>query len=159
DVPPAALHAHFHYPELAEDFFRKLDANQARCDLLLTTDERRKARMLRKAAARYRRGDVHVRVVPNRGRDIGAFLTGFGADLADRYEIVGHVHAKRSVFASGSSDPFFGERWREFLWQNLLGDQNPMMDIVLARMAADVKLGLVFPDSPQLPCWDGNRNI
>src|SRR5262249_1673944 len=72
---------------------------------------------------------------------------------------VGHVHAKRSVFASGSSDPFFGERWREFLWQNLLGDQHPMMDIVVARMAADQTLGLVFPDSPQLPCWDGNRDI
>src|SRR5262249_24451340 len=95
----------------------------------------------------------------NRGLDIGAFLTAFGADLADRYEIVGHVHGKRSVFARGSSDPFMGDRWREFLWQNLLGDQHPMMDIIIARMAADPRLGLVFPDNPHLPAWEGNRAI
>jgi glycosyltransferase involved in cell wall biosynthesis len=159
DVPSTALHAHFHYPELAEDFFRKFDANQSRCDLLLSTDQRGKAKILREVTAQYRRGDVHIRLVPNRGRDIGAFLTAFGADLADRYEIVGHVHGKRCLFASGSSDPFLGDRWREFLWQNLLGDQHPMMDIVIARMTADDKLGLVFPDNPQLPSWDGNRAI
>src|SRR5262249_10783625 len=122
DLPATALHAHFHYPELAEDFVRKLEANRSNCDLLLTTDERGKAKMLRQATAQYRRGEVHIRLTPNRGRDIGAFLSAFGADLADRYEIVGHVHGKRSVFARGSSDPFMGDRWREFLWQNLLGD-------------------------------------
>jgi len=159
DTPPTALHAHFHYPELAEDFFRKLGASRLRCDLLLSTDESGKARILRREAAQYQRGEVHIRVVRNRGRDIGAFLTGFRDKIRERYEIIGHVHAKKSVFASGSSDPYLGDRWREFLWQNLLGDENPMMDIVVGRMAADAKLGLVFPDNPQLPCWDGNRTV
>src|SRR5262249_60695705 len=45
ELPPTALHAHFHYPELAEDFFRKLAGNTIRCDLLLSTDERGKARV------------------------------------------------------------------------------------------------------------------
>jgi glycosyltransferase involved in cell wall biosynthesis len=159
ELPATALHAHFHYPELAEDFFRKLSASRLRCDLLLSTDERGKARMLRNAAAHYQRGEVHIRVVPNRGRDIGAFLTGFGEDIGGRYEIVGHLHGKKSVFARNPSDPYLGDRWREFLWQNLLGDQNPMMDIVVGRIAADEKLGLVFPDSPHLPWWDNNREI
>jgi glycosyltransferase involved in cell wall biosynthesis len=159
DLPPTALHAHFHYPELAEDFFRKLAGNATRCDLLLSTDESGKAKILRNAASQYRHGDVDIRVVPNRGRDIGAFLTAFGEEITKRYEIVGHLHGKRSVFARGSSDPYLGDRWREFLWQNLLGDSNPMMDIVVENMLADERLGLVFPDNPQLPCWDGNRDI
>src|SRR5262249_12220936 len=55
-VPPAALHAHFHYPELAEDLVRRIAPGGARCDLLLSTDEAGKAEILREAASGYRRG-------------------------------------------------------------------------------------------------------
>jgi Rhamnan synthesis protein F len=157
-LPSAALHAHFHYPGLAEDFFHKLSRNDARCDLLLSTDESAKASALRKAAAQYRRGEVQLRVIPNRGRDVGAFLTGF-ADVIARYEIIGHFHGKRSEHGGGVLDPFFGDRWREFLWQNLIGDQHPMMDVVIASLAADEKLGIVFPEDPYLYHWDDNRTI
>ena len=34
-----------------------------------------------------------------------------------------------------------------------------MMDTIVGRMAVDDRLGLVFPDNPHLPCWDGNREI
>jgi hypothetical protein len=156
-IPTAALHAHFHYPELAEDLLRKIAPRGPRCDLLLSTDDARKAEIVRGAAARYRRGEVQLRIVPNRGRDIGAFLTGFGDDIVARYVLIGHVHGKRSLHAGGEPDPFFGERWREFLWQNLIGDRHPMMDVVLARLAGDEALGIVFPDDPYLHGWDDNR--
>ena len=156
-VPLAALHAHFHYPELAQDLFRRIAPRGPRCDLLLSTDDGDKARKLRDAASGYGRGEVRIRVVPNRGRDIGAFLTGFADDIVTRYQIVGHVHGKRSLHAGGT-DPFFGERWREFLWQNLIGDLHPMMDLILARFAGDERLGIVFPDDPYLHDWDGNRS-
>jgi len=155
NVPPAALHAHFHYPELAEDLMRRIAPRGARCDLLLSTDDGRKAQVLREATSGYRRGEVKIRIVPNRGRDIGAFLTGFGDEIVARYEIIGHVHGKRSLHGGGL-DPFFGERWREFLWQNLIGGRDCSMDIVLARMADDARLGLVFPEDPYLHGWDGN---
>jgi glycosyltransferase involved in cell wall biosynthesis len=157
EIPPVALHAHFHYPELAEDFFRKLSASRVRCDLLLSTDERSKARMLRNVATQFQRGEVHIHVFPNRGRDIGAFLTGFGEDIASRYEIVGHLHGKRSVLVP--KDPTLGERWREFLWQNLLGDRHSMMDVVIGRLATEKTLGLVFADDPHLVDWTANREI
>jgi hypothetical protein len=158
-IPAAALHAHFHYPELAEDLLRKIAPRGPRCDLLLSTDDAGKAEIVRAAAARYRRGEVEVRIAPNRGRDIGAFLTGFGDNIVARYEVIGHVHGKRSLHAGGGPDPFFGERWREFLWQNLIGDRHPMMDIVVARLAGDETLGIVFPEDPYLHGWDGNRGI
>ena len=158
-IPAAALHAHFHYPELAEDLLRRIAPRGPRCDLLLSTDDAGKAEIVRGAAAGYQRGEVHLRVVPNRGRDIGAFLTGFGDDIVARYELIGHVHGKRSLHAGGGPDPFFGERWREFLCQNLIGDRHPMMDIVLARLVDDGTLGIVFPEDPYLHGWDGNRAI
>jgi len=156
NVPPAALHAHFHYPELAHDVVRRIATRGARCDLLLSTDEVGKVEVLRAAASGYGRGEVKIRMVPNRGRDIGAFLTGFGDEIVDRYEIIGHVHGKRSLHGGGL-DPFFGERWREFLWQNLIGGLDRSMDVVLARLADDAKLGLVFPEDPYLHGWDVNR--
>ncbi len=158
-APSTALHAHFHYPELAEDFLRKIAASRSRCDLLLSTDESGKARVLRHVTSRYARGEVHIRVLPNRGRDIGAFLTGFDADLLARYQIIGHVHGKRSPSVGGKSDPALGERWREFLWQNLLGGSHPMMDVVIGHLAADEKLGFVFAEDPHLCGWDENRGI
>jgi glycosyltransferase involved in cell wall biosynthesis len=147
------LHVHFYYPELATDLLRRLYCNHSRCDLLLTTDTRAKANCLRSAATGYPRGEVVVRLVPNRGRDIGAFLTAFGDALA-HYDVVGHMHSKRSTF-----DPVLGETWREFLWQNLLGDLYPMMDIILDRFAADDGLGIIFAADPHLCDWDDNEEI
>ncbi|WP_375413873.1 rhamnan synthesis F family protein [uncultured Bradyrhizobium sp.] len=149
------LHAHFFYPELAPDLFQKLAANQARCDLMLTTTDDEKAAALSTAASKYRDGAVTIRVVPNRGRDIGAFLSGFSREQLARYDVVGHVHAKRSVLLGDAT----GENWREFLWQHLVGDLYPMMDNVLARFAAQPRLGLVFPEDPHLPGWSDNLQI
>ena len=156
--PRPALHVHFFYPELAVDFLKKLDCNRATCDLLLTTDTEEKADSLHISSAGYARGRVRIDVVPNRGRDLGAFLSGF-RDLTDRYEIIGHLHSKRSLFSLNTADPTLGDRWREFLWQNLLGDRWPMMDIILSRFAADDRLGIVFAEDTHFCDWDGNLDI
>jgi ubiquinone/menaquinone biosynthesis C-methylase UbiE/glycosyltransferase involved in cell wall biosynthesis len=152
------LHGHFYYPELIGDFLGKLDCNQSRCDLLLTTDTQQKADALHDATRGYARGEVTIKLVPNRGRDIGALLSGFD-DLLSRYDVIGHIHGKRSVFALNSADPHLGERRRDFLWQNLLGGRSPMMDIILDRFASDDRMGLVFAEDTHLSDWDGNLEI
>jgi len=148
------LHAHLFYPELAQDLLGKLMVNGARCDLLLSTGSEPNAEVLRRATATYDGGEVLIRIVPNRGRDIGPLLTAFGDDIS-RYDIVGHMHGKRSLEVGGS----MGDTWREFLWQNLVGDFFPMMDTILARFAGDPELGLVFPDDPHMVGWDSNLGI
>ena len=87
--PPAmelrtAIQAHFHYPELIEEFLAKLSVNETRCDLLLSTNDEAKAELLRAATAAYQRGRAEVRIFPNQGRDIAPLLTGFGEDIAQR---------------------------------------------------------------------------
>jgi glycosyltransferase involved in cell wall biosynthesis len=152
----AALHVHFYYPELAGDFLQKLSTNRSRCDLLLTTTTEKDAESLRVAMSDYQRGAVMVEVVPNRGRDIGAFLSGFGRELIARYAVIGHLHSKRSLVLGNE---VAGETWREFLWQNLVGGLYPMMDVVLARFADEPELGLVFPEDPHLPGWADNFEV
>lgn len=151
-----ALQGHFFYPELFDDCLRKLQSSRTPCDLFLSTGDEVKADQLRAAAMGYDRGTVKVRVVPNRGRDIGPFLTEFREDLADGYDLVGHIHGKRSLFVSEAA---VGESWREFLWQNLIGDLAPMMDIIAGAFSNDETLGIVFPDDPHLSDWDYNREI
>src|SRR5262249_28545580 len=116
------LHVHFHYPELCSELLAMLSANRSRCDLLLTTNTARKAQALEKETAGYQRGDVRITTVPNRGRDIGAFVTGLG-DSIKRYDVLGHLHSKRSLFLTDRS---IGERWRQFIWSNLVGHKQTM---------------------------------
>ena len=158
--PPAmelrtAIQAHFHYPELIEEFLAKLSVNETRCDLLLSTNDEAKAELLRAATAAYQRGRAEVRIFPNRGRDIAPLLTGFGEDIAQNYDVIGHLHSKRSLGVAAE----MGEIWREFLWQHLLGDRHAMMDIALANLAGDPKLGLIFPEEPHLCDWDDNLAV
>jgi glycosyltransferase involved in cell wall biosynthesis len=149
------VHAHFHYPELVADFLSKIVCNRSACDLLLTTNDNAKATILRRATAQYELGEVVIRIVPNRGRDFGPLLTAFAEEVVRHYDVIGHVHGKRSA-AVGAA---IGETWREFLWQNLLGDLHPMMDVIVQRFTEDEKLGLVFPSDPHLCDWDNNRGI
>jgi glycosyltransferase involved in cell wall biosynthesis len=147
-----AVHAHFHYTELIDDFLGKVAVNGARFDLLLSTNNKHKAARLRAATAGFKRGRVEIRVVPNRGRDIAPLITAYGRKILHDYDIVGHFHGKRSL----GVHPTLGEDWREFLWQHLLGDCYPMIDIVLERFARDDHLGLIFAEEPHLTDWSGN---
>lgn len=150
----AALHAHFHYPELLVDLLDKLQENASACNLYLTTTDREKEDALR-AILTERRVDARIDVVPNRGRDLGPFLTQLLPDLIGRYDIIGHVHGKRSLRIGAE----FGERWREFLWQHLIGGNQPMMDHVLRLFEDNERTGLVFPLDPHLIDWTNNREL
>jgi glycosyltransferase involved in cell wall biosynthesis len=150
-----ALHCHFHYPELAGDFRRRLDLNETKVDVVLTTDETGKASRLRQAFSGYR-GKCEIRVTPNRGRDIGPFLTSLSADLlSGQYDIWGHLHAKRSL----STDKDMGEAWRNFLWDNLIGEEHQMLDLAAKAFDTHPRLGLLFADDPHLVSWNANRPI
>ena len=150
-----ALHAHFYYVLHAGELAARLAGNVTRCDLFLSTDTNTKAAHLRTAFARHA-GTVEIRVMPNRGRDIGPFLTGFAHEIVSGgYDVFGHVHAKQSV----GVDAAMGDSWREFLWENLIGGEYPMLDVAAAAFAAEQDLGLLMAEDPHLVGWDENRAI
>ena len=155
----AALHIHLHYPELADDMLAALAANASRLDLFVSTTSPEKAEDLRGRFAPYDNGTVVIEACPNRGRDVGPMLTRFAAELQG-YDVFGHVHGKRSLaLTSVGLGLDLGERWHAFLLQHLVGDDNPMVDLVLDRFAADERLGLVFPEDPNLTGWSLDHEI
>lgn len=151
----ACLHCHIYYPDLAQDLLARLNLNRSRVDLLVTTDTEEKAELLRTVFYPYAGGTASVSVVPNRGRDLGPLLTALDSTVRN-YDVVGHIHTKRSVGKEGWSK---GDEWREFLWQNLVGGLHPMMDRVLVEFASKPALGLVFPSDPHLVGWDENLPV
>jgi lipopolysaccharide biosynthesis protein len=93
-----------------------------------------------------------IEVVPNRGRDIGPFLSSFEGKHLQDYEFVGHLHTKKTKDREGH----VGRVWYRFLLANLLGKQTGMADVILTRMVDEPKLGMVFADDPNLVGWDAN---
>lgn len=155
-APPAkvALHIHVHYPELLAEMLSALAANRLRPDLFISTNQANQTNALHQQVQEHGFSLQELLVVPNRGRDLGPMLTGFGAKLDRDYEIHGHLHTKKSALIGQQH----ATGWRHFLLAHLLGDATTTMaDRIIAALQDDPNLGLVFADDPNCVGWSGNR--
>ncbi|MGS4887926.1 rhamnan synthesis F family protein [Roseibium sp. MB-4] len=150
------LHGHFYYVDLIDDFLDRLQKNASKVDVVITVpDEQRADYSMQALSNADLAGTVSVEVVRNAGRDIGPFLSGLDQNLLQQYDVIGHVHGKKSPHV----DAAMGDTWRNFLWEHLIGGQNAAADACLAAFQADPELGLVFPEDPHLVGWDKNFEI
>lgn len=133
----AAL-VHLYYDELAREFRRYLLHIPGPLDVFISTVDEDRAALIRQAFSDWPKGQVSVRVVPNRGRDIAPKLVAF-ADVYPHYDLVLHLHSKKSRHADVLA------LWRLFLLENLSGtpavvqsilhlfDTQPSIGIVAAQ--------------------------
>jgi len=153
--PKVALHIHLHYPDVAGEIFSRLQGGGLQPDLFVSvTSEEAKFQI----QARLDEASLKcaaLRVVPNRGRDIGPLFTGFPEIFNSGYDMIGHVHGKKSV-ALGAD---FAREWAVFMYENLLGRKAPMREIIVKTMQSDPSIGFVFPDDPHVVGWEGNREF
>lgn len=149
-----AIHGHFHYPDLFGDFLQRLARCGTVADLFVTTNEDGAPR-ISQILDGFPGQNAHISIVPNRGRDIGPMLTSLQAETLLGYDVVGHFHGKRSLHVDRS----FGDAWRNFLWEHLLGGDCNMTAVILEAFAAQPKLGLVFAEDPHLNDWDDNLEL
>jgi lipopolysaccharide biosynthesis protein len=161
-IPPhaglrAAIHLHVSYPDQLAGIAERLKLNASAPDLFISATSQHAAAQTREVLSGYRGRIVDVEVTPNLGRDIGPLLTQFGRTLSASYDVIGHLHTKKSVLLE---NPSFAEAWNTFLLENLVGGKRsgPMLDLILASMASDPAIGIVFPDDPHVLSWTGNRN-
>ncbi len=148
-----AVHGHFYYVDHFDIFLKALAANRTRVDLFLTTGSEENRQYLLRATSTYAGGKSTVEIVPNKGRDIGPFLHLYRQTLHGNYDFIGHVHGKRSLHTA-KWDPNLGERWRNFMFQHLIGPKTAAMDIILKTFNENPRLGLVFPEDPNVIGWD-----
>jgi glycosyltransferase involved in cell wall biosynthesis len=160
-IPPdlrIALHLHAFYPEQLVGIVERLNLNQSTPDLFVSAATEDAALKSKAALSSYKGWVAKLRVTPNRGRDIGPFLTEFGQALCSSYEIIGHLHTKKSTHVE---DRPFAEAWNTFLLENLLGGNRggKMLDIIVSEMASNSAIGIVYPDDPHVISWTKNRQI
>ncbi|GAJ95792.1 rhamnan synthesis F family protein [Rhizobium rhizogenes] len=150
-----AVHGHFHYTDLLDEFLQCLEVNETKPDLFITTTSEEKVREIQATLGKTRWSAKDVWTVPNKGRDIFSFIKDMPERLGRHYDIVGHLHGKKS----GHVETAVGDRWRNFAWQHLLGNKYPMLDIIAAAFADHPNIGLVFPEDPHLNGWDLNEAV
>ena len=153
---PTALHLHLYYTEMADAILASIARCKSRPDLLISVGDQVSRKEVEEALLKHGLEAKRIAIVPNRGRDIGPFLTEFGKEITDNYEIVGHLHSKNTL---AIEDRGFVRNWKNFLYGNLLGEQAPMMDIILKKMGENPTIGLIYPDDPFVVGWGDNRTF
>ena len=147
------LHIHAYYPDLCPEILERLKKNHVRPDLLISVTSESARLEVAAQLGSYEGGEVDIRVVPNSGRNIGPFLTEFGETIQQKYDLIGHLHTKKTA---DQKDESIGSDWYQFLLENLLGGQAPMVDIILGRMSDNQEVMMVFPDDPHVVGWGKN---
>ncbi|MCJ8142803.1 glycosyltransferase [Ancylobacter sp. A5.8] len=150
----SALHIHAYFTDGLAAVAQRLLANQTQPDLFISVGESADVASVKRVFDTYR-GRVEIRHTPNMGRDIGPFLTAFGARLVAEYDVVGHIHIKKS---SQLGDAAFVAAWSDFLLENVLGGSRGgrMLDRIMERFETDARVGLIYPDDPHIFGWTRN---
>lgn len=149
-----ALHIHAFYVTELPRLLNHLKANATLPALFISVTDEASERRAERYLKEYD-GSWEVRVVPNVGRDIGPFLTEFGRTLVEGFDVIGHVHTKRSTSISSQA---VVENWTRLLFENVLGGKmgGAMVDRILQAFCNDSKLGLIYPSDPNLLGWAKN---
>jgi glycosyltransferase involved in cell wall biosynthesis len=153
---PTALHLHLYYADMAGKILYRISQCKSRPDLFISVENHEGMNKIQEKLLNYGLEAKRFAIVPNRGRDIGPLLTEFGRELLDNYEIIGHIHSKKS---EALQMPYYIEKWANFLYDNLLGASFPMMDIILKKMTQNANIGIVYPEDPHIVNWGGNKII
>lgn len=80
-----------------------------------------------------------VILVQNRGRDIAPFIVGC-ADIWKKYDVVLHLHTKRSKHIS------WGDAWRKYIYDQTMGSKD-LVAAVLGNFARNEDLGALYPEN------------
>ncbi len=153
--PKVALHIHAYFEEELRDIFERLSLNSVRPTVFITARQDIIG-AVHKILENYTGPVADVQAVRNAGRDIGPLLTTFGPRLVQDFDIIGHLHTKRS---SHVGDRAMVQRWINMLLENTVGGPSggPMLDRIITAMSEAPDLGIVFPDDPGIVGWTKNR--
>lgn len=121
--PSICVVCHLFYDDLADDMREVFCNIPFNFDLYISTSDKRKRQRILATFETLNKGEVDVRIAPNRGRDIAPKLVSF-SDVYDKYEYVLFVHGKKSAKSS------VGQKWRDTLIDGLVGSPATVRSII-----------------------------
>ena len=149
-----AIQAHVFYQEIISEIIEKTNNIPYPFDLYITTDNLEKKEYIeRYAHANSNAKHCVVDIVTNQGRDVFPFLTQ-AKKIVDKYEFICHLHTKKSLHTC------FGDMWRDYLYENLLGTQRLITDIFNIFLT-EKNVGFISPQNIDFVAsqveWGRNR--
>lgn len=140
--------AHVFYPDLIEELAGYLVHMPVPYTLMVSVvDDAARQQVESRLSALPRLTALHVRIVPNRGRDIAPLLVTFRDEIL-ALDLLCHVHTKKSLY--GGRDQ---AGWRGYLLDSLLGSPE-RLSWIFGTFQANPGLGMVYPESyASVPLW------
>jgi len=145
-----AVHLHLYYTDMAEELLRHIAKMPFAFDLFITVVDQEQSHLVEQKARQIcgpQLENLHVIVIPNRGRDIAAFLVALGS-CYQQYEYLCHLHSKKSLYAGTVR-----KDWCDYLFESLFKDEDHLRRI-FGLFAINPKLGIVYPTTfKEMPYW------
>ncbi len=143
DNKKIALVMHIHFIDLVEECAMYASSMPSHTDMYITTNTEEKKEKIIEEFGKIEHGKLDVRVVPNKGRDVGPFLVEFRPYLKD-YDYVCHVHDKKA----GQSKPgSIGLSFAYKCFENVLKSKEYVLN-VLDVFNKNERAGLLSPPPP-----------
>lgn len=141
--PNVALLLHIYYEDRI-DYCRSYAASMPKeADVYITTDTVQKRQQIAHVFKDLDVRSVTVEVIPNRGRDVAAFLVSM-AKHVDTYDYVCFAHDKKGI---GAGDALAGDSFSYLCFESILKSKQYVAN-VLYTFDANPSLGLLVPPLP-----------
>ena len=136
-----AVQVHLFYIDLMKDVINKTNNIPAKFDLYITIPSQNFFRFVDNYIKNYSKSNYYeILIVENKGRDVLPFLIQI-KPIIKKYKYICHIHSKKS-----ETSPEIGFQWRNYLFNNLLGNSN-IVSGILNDFEQNKKLGFIFPET------------
>ncbi len=138
-----ALVMHIHFVDLVDECFGYAMSMPDNADIYITTNTEEKAEVIRNTFSKMKCNKLDVRVVGNKGRDVGPFLVEF-REYLDQYDYICHAHDKK---AGQTSPGTIGTSFAYKCFENVLKSKEYVENIIETFEKND-RAGLLAPPPP-----------
>ena len=133
------VHLHLYYEDLLDEFCDYFNNIPEKFDIYISCKKGADMAAIRARAEQIRNvGKVTVKEAQNRGRDIAPFYVLFAQELS-KYEILLHVHSKKSLYTGSEK-----ANWRHEALDGVLKSEEMVKKTLQLLRLADPQAGLVF---------------
>ena len=137
-----AIQAHIFYEDLISEIINKINNIPFKFHLYISTIsfemKEKIINIINNLKLKF--SYIEINIFKNKGRDVFPFLNQLKSKIKN-YKYICHVHTKKS-----SANPNIGFLWRNYLFNNLLGDENIISEI-LESLENSKTLGMIFPET------------
>ena len=134
-----AIQAHIYYENLINEIIHKTNNIPVNFDLFISTDTEFKKEYITNYTLRNSKAQKsEIKIFNNQGRDVFPLLIQLKNKIK-KYKYFCHIHTKKSKHID------FGDEWRNYLLNNLLGSEGIISEI-LTEFENNINLGIIFPE-------------